>query len=122
MSKSYLKGSLLATTVIAGFAAAVPAYAQDATNVPPPPAGTTAPGGETTPGDTQAGTTANTGPGASGTSQSVAIERSPVAGVQAARRYDGARRGGCGARCGGTATATVRSARTSWRTLSVPHG
>src|SRR5436190_5362701 len=64
MSKSYLKGSLLATTVIAGFAAAVPAYAQDATNVPPPPAGTTAPGGETTPGDTQAGTTANTGPGA----------------------------------------------------------
>ena len=64
MSKSYLKGSLLATTVIAGFAAAVPAYAQDATAVPPPPAGTTAPGGETTPGDTQAGTTANTGPGA----------------------------------------------------------
>jgi outer membrane receptor protein involved in Fe transport len=63
MSKSYLKGSLLATTVIAGFAA-VPAYAQDTA---PPPAGatdTTAPGGATTPGDTQAGTTPNTGPGA----------------------------------------------------------
>jgi outer membrane receptor protein involved in Fe transport len=64
MSKSYLKGSLLATTVIAGFAVAMPAYAQDATPVPPPPAGTTAPGGETTPGDTNAGTTANAGPGA----------------------------------------------------------
>ena len=49
MSKSYLKGSLLATTVIAGFAIAVPAYAQDA---PPPPA------------TTDEGTTANTGPGA----------------------------------------------------------
>jgi outer membrane receptor protein involved in Fe transport len=64
MSKSYR--SLLATTVIAGFAvAAMPAYAQDAS--PAPPAGTTdttAPGGATTPGETQAGTTANTGPGA----------------------------------------------------------
>jgi len=64
MSKSYR--SLLATTVIAGFAvAAMPAYAQDAS--PAPPAGTTdttAPGGATTPGDTQAGTTPNTGPGA----------------------------------------------------------
>ena len=62
MSKSYR--SLLATTVIAGFAVAVPAYAQDTA---PPPAGatdTTAPGGATTPGDTQAGTTPNTGPGA----------------------------------------------------------
>jgi outer membrane receptor protein involved in Fe transport len=62
MSKSYR--SLLATTVIAGFAAAaMPAYAQDTA---PPPAGatdTTAPGGATTPGDTQAGTTPNTGPG-----------------------------------------------------------
>src|SRR4051812_26373242 len=64
MSKSYLKGSLLASTVIAGFATAVPAYAQDTTAVPPPPAGTTAPGGESTPGDSQAGTTPNAGPGA----------------------------------------------------------
>jgi outer membrane receptor protein involved in Fe transport len=66
MSKSYLKGSLLATTVIAGFAvAAAPAYAQDAS--PAPPAGatdTTAPGGATTPGQSQAGTTAAEGPGA----------------------------------------------------------
>ena len=65
MSKSYLKGSLLATTVIAGFAYAMPAYAQDAS--PAPPAGTTdttAPGGATTAGQTQAGTTPNAGPGA----------------------------------------------------------
>jgi len=64
MSKSYR--SLLATTVIAGFAvAAVPAYAQDAS--PAPPAGTTdttAPGGATTEGQTQAGTTADTSSGA----------------------------------------------------------
>lgn len=55
MSKSYLKGSLLATTVIAGFAIAVPAYAQDA-----PPGDTTA----STADQTDEGTTANTGPGA----------------------------------------------------------
>ena len=64
MSKSYR--SLLATTVIAGFAvAAMPAYAQDAS--PAPPAGTTdttAPGGATTPGQSQAGTTEAVGPGA----------------------------------------------------------
>jgi iron complex outermembrane receptor protein len=65
MSKSFRKGSLLATTVIAGFAVAMPAYAQDAPPAPPAGAtGTTAPGGETTPGESQAGTTANTGPGA----------------------------------------------------------
>src|SRR3954470_10866179 len=67
MSKSYLKGSLLATTVIAGFAIATPAFAQDATTVPPPPAGTTAPGGESTPGQTEAGTTPNSGPGVQAT-------------------------------------------------------
>src|SRR6476620_5424374 len=64
MSKSYR--SLLATTVIAGSAvAAAPAYAQDAS--PAPPAGTTdttAPGGATTPGQSQAGTTEAVGPGA----------------------------------------------------------
>jgi outer membrane receptor protein involved in Fe transport len=64
MPKSNFAVSLLATTVIAEFAVAAPAYAQDAA---PPPAGatdTTAPGGATTPGDTQAGTTPNTPPGA----------------------------------------------------------
>jgi len=61
MSKTYR--SLLATTVIAGFATAVPAYAQDTTTVPPPAAGATAPGGDTTPGSTDAGTTQNAGPG-----------------------------------------------------------
>src|SRR3954452_8747774 len=68
MSKSFRKGSLLATTVIAGFAVAMPAYAQDAS--PAPPAGatdTTAPGGQTTPGDTQAGTTPASGPGVQAT-------------------------------------------------------
>jgi outer membrane cobalamin receptor len=64
MPKSNFAVSLLATTVIAGFAVAAPAHAQDTA---PPPAGatdTTAPGGATTPGDTQAGTTPNSGPGA----------------------------------------------------------
>jgi len=37
MSKFALKGSLLATTIIAGVAFAGPAYAQDATNQPAPP-------------------------------------------------------------------------------------
>lgn len=44
MSKSYLKGSLLATTVIAGFAMAIPAYAQ--TSPDEPPATDAAPGDE----------------------------------------------------------------------------
>jgi len=61
MSKTYLKGSLLATTVIAGFAVAVPAYAQDAP--PPAPEGTTAPAGETPISSSQAGSTAEEGPG-----------------------------------------------------------
>ena len=60
MSKTYLKGSLLATTVIAGFAVATPAFAQDA---PPPAEGTTAPAGETPVSSSQAGTTAEEGPG-----------------------------------------------------------
>ena len=38
MSKFTLKGSLLTSTVIAGIAISVPAYAQDATNQPPTPA------------------------------------------------------------------------------------
>ena len=62
MSKTYLKGSLLATTVIAGFAVAMPAFAQDAP--PPTPEGTTAPAGETPVSSSSAGTTAEEGPGA----------------------------------------------------------
>jgi outer membrane receptor protein involved in Fe transport len=62
MSKTYLKGSLLATTVIAGFAVAMPAFAQDAPL--PAPEGTTAPAGETPVSSSQAGTTAEEGPGA----------------------------------------------------------
>ena len=54
MSKTYLKGSLLATTVIAGFAVAMPAFAQDAP--PPTPEGSTAPAGETPVSSSQAGT------------------------------------------------------------------
>src|SRR5687768_8152459 len=61
MSKLY-RGSLLATTVIAGFAAAMPAFAQDAP--PPTPEGTTAPAGETPVSSSSAGTTAEEGPGA----------------------------------------------------------
>ena len=61
MSKTYLKGSLLATTVIAGFAVAAPAFAQDAP--PPAPEGTTAPAGQTPISSSQAGTTAEEGPG-----------------------------------------------------------
>jgi outer membrane receptor protein involved in Fe transport len=61
MSKTYLKGSLLATTVIAGFAVAMPAFAQD---VPvAPEEGTTAPAGETPISSSQAGSTAEEGPG-----------------------------------------------------------
>ena len=41
MSKFNLKGSLLATTVIAGFAMASPAFAQTAPTAPPPPGDTT---------------------------------------------------------------------------------
>ena len=62
MSKTYLKGSLLATTVIAGFAVAMPAFAQDAPV--PTPEGSTAPAGDTPISSSQAGTTAEEGPGA----------------------------------------------------------
>ena len=41
MSKSHFKGSLFATTIIAGLAIAAPAYAQGA--VTPPPGGQTTP-------------------------------------------------------------------------------
>jgi outer membrane receptor protein involved in Fe transport len=71
MLKGFRTGSLLATTIIAGFSVTVPAHAQDMSAPPPAdtsdgtasPADATAPGGATTPGETQAGTTANTGPG-----------------------------------------------------------
>ena len=54
-------------------------------------------------------------------SQTVAIERPPVAGVHAWSRYDV---GGetCRVRLGGTATSTIRFARTFRRTLRAPHG
>ena len=71
MLNGFRKGSLLATTIIAGFAIVTPAYAQDmsapapadANSTTASPNDTTAPGGATTEGQTQAGTTANSGPG-----------------------------------------------------------
>src|ERR1043166_5197408 len=54
-------------------------------------------------------------------SQTVAIERRLVGGVHAVRRYE-AGAASFAARRGGTLTSTIRSARTSCRTLSPPHG
>src|ERR1700757_4652183 len=54
--------------------------------------------------------------------QTVAIERPPVfAALQSGRRYDNCAAGPA-VRFGGTRTSTIRSARTSCRTLSLPHG
>ena len=62
MSKSYFKGSLLATTVMAGMVLATPVYAQDAPPPTTPPTGTqgvpAAPSDETPPAGTQTSETA----------------------------------------------------------------